>query len=86
MHPQDGDPQAKADAGVDVAADRRRAGRREAVHPQLLRILRGQLDPQAPVGPEVGRPDQGSAGRELVSGAIITLALLLVGAMLRFVV
>ena len=85
MHPQDGDPQAKADAGVDVAADRRRAGRREA-HPQLLRILRGQFDPQAPAGPEVGRPGQRSAARELVSGAIITLALLLVGAMLRFVV
>ncbi len=86
MHSRDDDPQATAEAGVDVAADRRREGRRKVVSPQLLPLLRGQFDGEAPVDPEVGKPAQLSVDRELVSGAIITLALLLVGALLRFVV
>lgn len=86
MHPQHDDPQAEVEAGVDVAADRRRAGRSEAINPQLLPLLRGEFDHEAPVGPELGKPGQLSLHRELLSGAIIALALLLVGAVLRFVV
>ena len=86
MHPQDGDPQAKAEAGVNVAADRRRAGRRRIISPQLLPLLRGQFDREAPADPKIDRPGQPSVNREFVSGAIIAVALLLVGALLRFAV
>lgn len=85
MHPRDGDPLVMAEAGVDVAADRRRQGRREA-NPQLLPLLRGQFDPRLSADLAAGRPGRLSVDRQLLSGAIITGALLLVGVMLRFMV
>ncbi len=86
MQPRDDDPQAKAEAGVAVAADRRRSGRHQAVNPQLLPLLRGEFDPEPPPDREVGGRGRVLLKRELVSGAVIAAALLLVGVALRFVV
>ena len=101
MLPQHGNPQALAQAQAQaqtraqveadlaealLAEDRRRTGRADAVSPQLVPLLRGQIDPDAPADPKLPKPGARTPDRELVSGAAITMALLLVGVMLRFAV
>ena len=84
MLPRESDPQPGFDG--DVAEDRRRAGRPDLANPQLVPLLRGQFDPAAPADPQLSKPGRRVRGRELVSGAAVVMALLLIGAVLRFAV
>lgn len=86
MPPKEGDPQAKPGTDLDTEADRRRPGRQAAVNPQLVPLLRGQDDPDAPADPALRHPGRPTLDRELVSGALIAAVLLLVGALMRFAI
>ena len=78
MHPHEGDP--RRSPASDTAPDRRRPGRPSVTSPQLIPLLRGQLDPEAPADPNVGNPFH----RDLVIGVAIASTLLIVGALLRY--
>ncbi len=83
---RDEDPANQQKLGVDTAADRRRAGRQD-VRPELIPMLRGQIDRNAPADPDIPPPPRlRSIDRELVSGALFVSALMLAGVVLRFAV
>lgn len=84
MSPTHGEPEAKRGVGLDTAADRRRPGRPANVSPELIPLLRGQVDPEAPPDPVLVRPGQPSFDRELVSGTLIVAALTFLGFLVRF--
>jgi len=77
----------RADLGADsaVAADRRRPGRAKEVSPQLLPLMRGQYDLDAPADPAISRPNRPEA-IQYVLGTAVLMSLLLIGAALRFMV
>ena len=83
MEPRDNDPRTTELAGVDIADDRRRPGRLEAVNPQLRALLRGEADLNAP-DPILPLPPTNAS--DLVLGALAISTLLLAGLMLRFAI
>jgi hypothetical protein len=86
MYIHDDDPQSKRAASVDTAADRRRPGRPAFVNPQLVGLLRGQIDPDAPPDPVLPKPGRLILDREVILGASVAATLLLAGALMGFAV
>ncbi len=72
-------------AGIDTATNRRRAGRLDDVRPELVPILRGEFDSDAPADPDVGRPGGPLVDRDLLLGIVVALGLVGVGAVIWFV-
>lgn len=65
--------------------DRRRPGRPKEVSPELIPILRGQFDAEAPPDPVVELPGRGGVDRDLVVGVVCGAGLLALGVVLRFI-
>lgn len=79
------DPWQQAADGIDLAADRRRAGRPAHVSPALIPLLRGQFEAGLPPEPELALPRAMPIDRELAMGIGVAFALLFVGIAIRSV-